>query len=228
MNAEPSRAAELSDEYMTVQHAAVSLGQERETLHQLTCALHAEFAAAAARYDCLLAEWQAVVAHSAASPADAAATCGELHAWAHASGDEMAALTVARRASGERNRRLRGNGSRNRLRVLRRRLDRVLFDPPPVSSQPSPAHDNREEITHFFHDMRDHLQMAVLAAAGLRRDLPPASIERCHRALERGLIGLIENLEALDPVEDRLPSRPMLTLVPSPTARTGTDRSHDG
>ncbi len=128
---------------------------------------------------------------------------------------------------------LRGGYSRNRphLRVLRRQVDEALFAPlSPALDAPAPLLDAPlpdDEIAHFFHDMRNNVQAAILAAAGLTRDLPPERRERYLRALCRSLTNLTEDLNVLDPVEDyrQLPVHPALTLVPPPATRADSDAS---
>lgn len=131
--------------------------------------------------------------------------------------------TATRRTVAERGRLLRGGYSRARphLRVLRRQLDDALFAPPlPAPDAPASFPADEEELAYFFHDVRNNLQAAILAAAALERDLSPERRERSLHALRRALTNLTEDVDILDAVESysQLPARPALALVPLRTA----------
>lgn len=230
MGGEQPREGALSGAYLTAQYGAVLWEHEREAVREQAHTLYTAFAAACERYDRLLAEWQAVLAHHAVSAHEATERADVLTAQVAAQGEAMGKMIVARRAKGNRSRHLRGNDCRSRvhLRVLRRQLDNALFASLPAPDAPAPLPADGEDIAYFFHDMRNNLQRAILAAAGMARDLPPDRRERYLRTLRRALTNLTEDLHVLDPVEShsQLPARP--ALVPPPATRTDSDTFTEG
>ena len=213
---------ELPDTYAAAEQIAVVWKQERDALRDEVRALFATFVTANEQYNDLLAEWQVALAECAARGMTTSVRADALAMQVVAQGEKITkAMIATRRSVAERSRFLRGGYSPNRgqLRVLRQQREAASN----ASALPAPASlvadpEDRDEVGHFFHDMRNNLQTAILATAGLERDLPLLRRAQYLHTLRRALTNLTEDTNVLDPVENHppLPARPILTLVPPP------------
>ena len=210
---------DASGEYALRQDLAVHLAGEGAALRHTAKELHAEFAAAMAARDALLAEWHgALHRHDDAQSADTARQCQGLAQAVRDTDAELVTLTTARRGVSRQCRVLRHETSRATIhaRRARRALDASLF----VNRTQTPAdarHGGKAETRSFFHDMREHLTIAVLAAGRLGEFALSPRITHVHSLLIRGLTGLTEDLDVLDPVP-AVACRPALTLLPRPVS----------
>lgn len=209
-----------SEEYLSFQQTAVHLAGEQVALRQTSKELHAEFVAAVAARDILLAEWRdALHVYDCAPSAETACQCQGLARAVCGTDSRLVALTTMRRDIAQQRRVLRHAASRATIHALRARraLDESLFEVAPTSTDG--AHGGKQagkaEVRAFFHDMREHLTVAVLAAGKLGTSALPPRVARFHTLLIRGLTGLTEDLEVLDPVP-AVDLRPTLTLLPRP------------
>jgi len=204
-----------SEEYLSFQQTAVYLAGEQAALRYTTKELHAEFAAAMAARVVLLAEWHGALDTHDRAPSAQTARQSQGLAWTVRGADaRLTALATVRRDVSRQRRVLRHEASRATIHALRARrvLDESLFEvatPPPDTDQEGKA----ETLQSFLHDMREHLTVAVLAAGKLATPALSPRIAHVHGLLIRGLMGLTEDLDVLDPMPV-VPSRPTLTLLP--------------
>lgn len=210
-----------SEDYLSLQQHAGDLTREQAELRRLTKDLHAEFAAAMAERDVLLNEWRGALRRHDVAPAEGTLSeCQDLARVVRVTDARLIELAAMRRDVRQYRRKLRRDASRASIHVVRARrsLDRVLFDLPPASA---PAELIGEaETPSFFHDMREHLTVSVLAAGKLGTFGLTPRAARYHDSLIRGLTGLTEDLDVLDPVQIDARPRPTLTLLPPPTPPT--------
>jgi len=201
--------------YESLQQIAVALSEEQATVQHFARELHDAFATAITRRDHLMSEWrEALHCYDAVPIPETLARCRMFARDLQAMDACLDQLTDLRRDVSQHRQQLRRESSRTAIRVVRARrmLDRALFEVSAVSTVN--AVGATEDTQSLFHDMRELLTVAVLAAGRLNVNDPTPRMSRAHAALIRSLTGLTEDLNVLDPLPTE--ALPRLALVPMP------------
>ena len=217
-----SASVSTSAEYESLQQTAVAFSEEQATVQHFARELHDAFAAAITRRDHLMSEWrEALHCYDVVPTSETLARCHVFARDLQAMDACLDQLTDLRRDVSQHRQQLRRESSRTAIRVVRARrmLDRALFEVTAVSTVSAVnAVEATEDTQSLFHDMRELLTVAVLAAGRLNVNDPTPRMSRAHAALMRSLTGLTEDLDVLDPLPTaalpRLALVPMLVPVP--------------
>lgn len=204
--------------YESLQQIAVALSEEQAMVQHFARELHDAFATAITRRDHLMSEWrEALHCYDAVPTPETLARCRVFARDLQAMDACLDQLTDLRRDVSQHRQQLRRETSRTAIRVVRARrmLDRALFEVSAVSAVSAVnAVGATEDTQSLFHDMRELLTVAVLAAGRLNVNDPTPRMSRAHAALIRSLTGLTEDLNVLDPLPTE--ALPRLALVPMP------------